>query len=397
MNKLQQIKYYKISALQITLLLFLSSLLFVVKIYGISLGLNLTQSLPDKYFLILEGREYNINDYVAFRKKNKWYNHTLAKQIKGVEGDEIIVFKNQLFLSTNKEKKFLGYIKKQALDGSNLTPIKEGKIPKDYYLLIAPHIDSLDSRYEDIGLIHKSEIIARVVPIDRHIAMATMMVLCLYILLIFLVAKFLKYKYLTIFLLCFLFISPKILLAKDLGVYGELFEITETDLIQEIKNKLTNMEANGELQKLQENWQKQAIRRAERPKPVEKYQIATENRVYFYDPSISVKHDIHDHKGKLIAKEGKKVNPLDYQEMKQNLLFIDSDIEKQLHWALAEHKKNHSVIILVNGSIMQIMRDYKTRIYFDQNGFLFNSFKIKAVPAKVSQDGDLLRIEEFVL
>ena len=130
---------------------------------------------------------------------------------------------------------------------------------------------------------------------------------------------------------------------------------------------------------------------------VEKYQIATENRVYFYDPSISVKHDIHDHKGKLIAKEGKKVNPLDYQEMKQNLLFIDSDIEKQLHWALAEHKKNHSVIILVNGSIMQIMRDYKTRIYFDQNGFLFNSFKIKAVPAKVSQDGDLLRIEEFVL
>ena len=99
----------------------------------------------------------------------------------------------------------------------------------------------------------------------------------------------------------------------------------------------------------------------------------------------------------VVVAKGTRVNPLHHQSFKQDLIFIDADIQSQLDWALEENRNTNAMIILVKGSILQIMRDYKVRIYFDQNGFLLKSFNIEAVPARVSQEGDLLKIEELVI
>ena len=46
---------------------------------------------------------------------------------------------------------------------------------------------------------------------------------------------------------------------------------------------------------------------------------------------------------------------------------------------------------------LDLMRQWQTRIYFDQGGILTAKFGITQVPAVIVQDGDRLRIEEVKL
>ena len=44
------------------------------------------------------------------------------------------------------------------------------------------------------------------------------------------------------------------------------------------------------------------------------------------------------------------------------------------------------------------LEEQKNRpVYFDQNGFLIDKFKLEHIPARLSQDGLLLKIEEVSL
>ena len=52
-------------------------------------------------------------------------------------------------------------------------------------------------------------------------------------------------------------------------------------------------------------------------------------------------------------------------------------------------------IILVKGNILDLMKDNKTRLYFDQGGVLTGKFGIKQVPAIVLQDELKLLIREM--
>ena len=53
--------------------------------------------------------------------------------------------------------------------------------------------------------------------------------------------------------------------------------------------------------------------------------------------------------------------------------------------------------ILVGGSYMDLMRSWKLRLYYDQEGVLVRKFGITAVPAIVSQEGQRLRIDEVLI
>lgn len=56
---------------------------------------------------------------------------------------------------------------------------------------------------------------------------------------------------------CFVFLIKEnfigFSLGKDKGVYGELFEITEKDLLEEITGKLKRLETSGELKGIDKN------------------------------------------------------------------------------------------------------------------------------------------------
>jgi conjugal transfer pilus assembly protein TraW len=192
----------------------------------------------------------------------------------------------------------------------------------------------------------------------------------------------------------FIFICFSSLHAEDYGKYGNTYQIQEEDLIEYIKTKLQEMD----MEKWQNDFKEKSLKTANRPKPTI-LSYAKESRTYYYDPSITLKKDYADDKGKVFATKGTKINPLDTVSLSNNLIFIDGENKNQVEWALEQSKKfNGKVkIILTNGAIIDLMNETKTRLYFDQNSFLTSKFKIKNIPAIILQENKLLRIEEVVI
>lgn len=160
--------------------------------------------------------------------------------------------------------------------------------------------------------------------------------------------------------LLFLFFN-KIAVAKDLGIHGTTYEITEKDFLIEIQEKLQEAQKNGKLAKFQDDIKKQMIGAVNSPKPVEGITKATFLREWFFDPSVSRSDDLRDQNGQIFYRAGTKVNPLDYVTMTKTLIFIDGDDEGQVKWALAQNKikKSRTKIILVKGRVIDLMKAKK--------------------------------------
>jgi len=186
--------------------------------------------------------------------------------------------------------------------------------------------------------------------------------------------------------------------AKDLGVWGELYPIHEQSMLDMIKNRLTEMQNNGQLAKMQEETKKRVIANTLRPKPTPNIKTSLQRSTFTFDPSITVNNDIADHKGRVFAHKGQKVNPADFMPFPYNLLFIDGDDAKQVSWAKRfDSGGNRKVIILVNGNIHEAGKSTGVAVYFDQNGELTKRFQVSEVPAQVSiaKNPKLLRVDYY--
>lgn len=387
---------FKNNSRLILLITALSLLFFLAQFQPYQLGVNLTESLPYKLFLVKKGALPKRNEYTVFYKPNKWYKDSFVKQVIGVEGDDIKKDDNKIWIVTKENQEIVsaGIAKEFSLHGEKLTQINAGIIPHGYYFVHAPHKDSLDSRYADIGLISTNEIIGTAKPISGYLFL-NLLFIPLYLLVARIASKYKAIK-LILLLSVFLLLSHQSF-AKDFGVQGIVYPIKETDLANDIKNKLSGLEKSGKLTKIQKQWQDKTFAGIKRPRPVEGLHKTTEIREFIYDPSVSVKQDIRDHQGNLIAAKGKRINPFDYHNLPQHLLFIDGDDKSQLAWAKKKAKAHSSMIILTKGGVIDLMKSEKIRLYFDQGGFLVKTFGIKAVPAIIYQEGKVLKIREEVV
>lgn len=184
--------------------------------------------------------------------------------------------------------------------------------------------------------------------------------------------------------------------AKDLGVHGQVWRIQEKNIISYIKERLQSQD----IQKINSDFRKKVKQKVNRPDPVEGITKTLERKVHFFNPEITLKRDIVDHTGRILHKKGKKVNPLDYQEFDRKLLFINGDDQQQVDYALMQHKEigEDLKIVLVDGSPIELMKKNKmVRFFFDQSGYLSQTFGINTVPSMVSKEGKLLRIESIVV
>jgi len=93
------------------------------------------------------------------------------------------------------------------------------------------------------------------------------------------------------------------------------------------------------------------------------------------------------------------VNPLDYVSLSKKLFFFDARDKAQVRQAEAVILQLDGRVkpILTGGSYMALMRQWKRQVYFDQQGTLVKKLGIEHVPAIVSQEGKMLRIDEIVL
>jgi len=199
---------------------------------------------------------------------------------------------------------------------------------------------------------------------------------------------------LRIVILLALFIQYSEAEAKDFGIIGQVFEIKEQNLLEYIKQKLNLLKASGELE-LKQNEMKEKVRNyVNRPYRVKGIITTTEPREYYYDPTYTVVNDIKDQDGRVFIEAGRRVNPLEMMPLSYKMLFIDGDDEAQVKWGLEKAKKDKVKIILVNGAIIDLMKENKVRFYFDQQGVLSEKFGIKQVPAIVEQKDLQLLIKE---
>ena len=82
--------------------------------------------------------------------------------------------------------------------------------------------------------------------------------------------------------------------ARDLGVIGPVYAIAEPSLLDVIQAKLRQMQASGDLSRLQREGQARIQREVEQPAPVAGITKTTRARSFHFDPSIEVPYPITD-------------------------------------------------------------------------------------------------------
>lgn len=180
--------------------------------------------------------------------------------------------------------------------------------------------------------------------------------------------------------------------AKDLGEHGQLFPIKEENFLQYIQGKLSALSPEQKLH-LEKHLKDHYTALVEEPPAVAGLPEASEYRAYTIDPSITVASDITDHEGHIIIPQGTSFNPLTLGGLNEELLFLDGDRPSHLDWA-----RQQSVTakwILVKGKPLALERIESRKIYFDQFGLLSRKFALLQVPAKISQQGMRLKVEEI--
>ena len=122
--------------------------------------INVTTSLPQKFFIIHLKKMPKVGDYVLFKplaKAGLPPEINLAKQVLGSEGD--IVTRHGLDFYIND--RWVAKIKTNSLLKAGPT----GVLREGQYYVSTPHAESFDSRYEAIGWVHHSQCIGVLYPV----------------------------------------------------------------------------------------------------------------------------------------------------------------------------------------------------------------------------------------
>lgn len=144
-----------------------ATIYFSMGLLGFKLGVNLTDSLDYKLFIIREREAHSLNiareDLVVFQKKNRFFGETpFVKIVAGIAGD-IISIKSDRQVYVND--KFIGKAVTSFKDGSKPVIIRAQTIPDKKFFAYTNHERSYDSRYEEIGLISIDDIYGFAYPI----------------------------------------------------------------------------------------------------------------------------------------------------------------------------------------------------------------------------------------
>lgn len=138
---------------KILIIFFIGIMVFIFSKYfyqlGFVNGISMEPSLKDKQLIIIKKNNINAKkkDIVLIKRKNR----TIIKRLVGVPGDKLEVKGEYLYVNNKK------YDNNRIVDSGNLKDtIKLGE--KDYYVLGDNRSNSIDSRYDEIGLISNDEI-----------------------------------------------------------------------------------------------------------------------------------------------------------------------------------------------------------------------------------------------
>jgi len=184
--------------------------------------------------------------------------------------------------------------------------------------------------------------------------------------------------------------------AADLGELGQVFPIEEPDLLIQMQEHVVSLQKSGELSK------KMAVLTTPHPIIVhtaDRYHLqpTVSYQKRLFDPTVILDHDLYDGQGRLLARAGSHIDPLALRPLASELLLFDGSDPAELKW-VKEYVKTHAsvMLILVGGEVQASSEELRRRCYADLNGALTKRFQLSHVPARISQQGKQLLIEELV-
>ncbi len=185
--------------------------------------------------------------------------------------------------------------------------------------------------------------------------------------------------------------------ALDMGRVGPVWPVAEPDLLALIQARLEEKRSSGELARIQAEFAARSRRAIESPAPVEGLVRTRKPRSFLFDPTVTSSEAVRDHEGRVLVAAGTRVNPLDYVGLSQPLVFFDARDREQTKTALAlrQRHQGRARLILTGGSFIDFMKRHDLRVYYDQQGLLVYRLGIRQVPAVVTQEGRMLRIDEL--
>lgn len=186
-------------------------------------------------------------------------------------------------------------------------------------------------------------------------------------------------------------------LAIDLGTIGPTYPISEPNLLEFIAQRLKEKERSGELARLQAQARDRGIQAVRQPLPVAELRTTLTPRTFYVDPSFVLDRNILDPQGRILFTAGSRHNPLDVVTLSKHLLFFDARDQQQVirARALIGNYQGRVKPILTAGSYLDLMKAWRTPVFYDQQGALTRRLGIGQVPALVSQEGKRLRIDEL--
>ena len=200
-----------------------------------------------------------------------------------------------------------------------------------------------------------------------------------------------------VLLLCGVWAVSEPALARDLGTHGPLFEIAEPSILEMIHARLAEKAAAGGVDALREEMQRNTRAYVDRPRPVAGLGWAEEWLSWTVDLSITLEEDLRDHKGRVFARAGTVVNPLDHSRFHKRIVLLDGDDPEQVAFALSRGNELDTLLVLVRGNPLALTREHGRRFYFDQNAVLTDRFGVLNVPAVVTREDPFMRVTEIPL
>jgi conjugal transfer pilus assembly protein TraW len=185
--------------------------------------------------------------------------------------------------------------------------------------------------------------------------------------------------------------------AIDLGTIGPTYPISEPNLLEFIAQRLKEKERSGELARLLNLARDRGIQAVRQPQAVVGLRTTQTPRTFYVDPSFVLDRNILDPQGHVLFAAGSRHNPLDVVALSKHLLFFDARDQRQVKRARALIGTYQGRVkpILTAGSYLDLMKTWRTPVFYDQQGALTRRLGIGQVPALVSQEGQRLRIDEL--
>jgi len=188
------------------------------------------------------------------------------------------------------------------------------------------------------------------------------------------------------------------LFAETLEAVGQTFPVMEMSLEQFIKERLTTLDASGEIDKLHARWLQRASLQANHPTPLG-LPRALKNTTHYYKPEIVLRHAIFDNQQRVIVPIGTRFNALEQLAYYNPCwLFFNAEDKAQLRWAQkTKNSCEQPKLILTGGAIDFAEQTFNAPIYFDQGGRITQQLHIHTLPATVKRVRNQLQIEELAI